>query len=290
MPAENVVIIGAGPAGAAAAIQLKRYGIPFLLLEKERVGGLLWNANLVENYPGFPSGVSGPRLVGLIEKQMQRLGVEIHQEEIIRVVNNPKEKSFLTTTKSKNHTSTHVLIASGTRPKEPNLYIPDACQEAVFFDVHPLLAMKNKQILIVGGGDAAFDYALNLGKKRNYVTILNRGGKVKCLQLLWDRVMAEQHIRYLQDSPVSEVQAQKGGSRLRIRTEADQTFEADYLLFAIGRRPNTDFISVDILNEKPQGLLFAGDVVNGDFRQAAIAAGDGLRAAMQIYTQVNAEA
>ncbi len=74
MQPEEVIIIGAGPAGMTAAIQLKRYGIPFVLLEKERVGGLLWNANLVENYPGFPAGVSGPRLVGLIEKQMERIG------------------------------------------------------------------------------------------------------------------------------------------------------------------------------------------------------------------------
>jgi thioredoxin reductase (NADPH) len=77
MEPEEVAIVGAGPAGMTAAIQLKRYGIPFVLLEKERIGGLLWNANLVENYPGFPAGVSGPKLVGLIEKQMERVGVEV---------------------------------------------------------------------------------------------------------------------------------------------------------------------------------------------------------------------
>ena len=73
MKTDETMIIGAGPAGITAAIQLKRYSIPFILLEKERVGGLLWNANLVENYPGFPAGVRGPKLIGLIEKQMERI-------------------------------------------------------------------------------------------------------------------------------------------------------------------------------------------------------------------------
>src|SRR3990172_4711953 len=88
MKPDEVLIIGAGPAGIAAAIQLKRYGIPFVLLEKERVGGLLWNANLVENYPGFPAGVSGPKLVRLIEKQMERLGVVVAEDVVEKLRRN----------------------------------------------------------------------------------------------------------------------------------------------------------------------------------------------------------
>src|SRR4030067_823709 len=81
MEAEQVIIIGAGPAGLATAIQLKRYGVTPLLFERAQAGGLLWNANLVENYPGFPSGISGPDLVGLFVRQAQHLSIDVTREE-----------------------------------------------------------------------------------------------------------------------------------------------------------------------------------------------------------------
>lgn len=300
MKPDEVVIIGAGPAGITAAIQLKRYGIPFVLLEKERVGGLLWNANLVENYPGFPAGVSGPKLIGLLEKQMERIGVDVTHDSVSSLEFNKRE--FRVRTVQAEYHSSYVIVASGTRPHLIPLPIPETASDRVFSDVYHLLNEEEKHIVIVGAGDAAFDYALNIVKKRNFVTILNRGGDVKCLRLLWERTMAEHDIEYKAETPVSAVEVDEnlpesgkeiestlsGTGKLKIRTETGESLEADYLIFAIGRVPQIDFLSSSLLEQesalRAEGrLYYAGDVHNGLLRQTAISAGDGLRAAMQIY-------
>lgn len=288
MKSDEVVIIGAGPAGATAAIQLKRYGIPFVLLEKARVGGMLWNANLVENYPGFPAGVGGPKLAGLIEKQMERIGVSVTIDSVLSIQHD--KSSFQIKTVQIEYFPRYVIVASGTRPNPIPLAIPEAARDKVFSDVYHLLNETEKHIIVIGAGDAAFDYALNLVKKRNFVTILNRGGDVKCLGLLWERVRAEPVIEYRAETPVSAVEVDDIGNRLRVRTEAGESLEADYLLFAIGRIPQMDFLSTELIKQKVKGLYFVGDVKNGLYRQAAIAAGDGLRTAMDIYFKLNSEA
>jgi len=130
---DEIVIIGAGPAGVTAAIQLKRYGIPFTLLEKERVGGLLWNANLVENYPGFPAGVSGPKLVGLIMKQMERIGVEVKFDSVVELQYDGN--SFQIRTSQAEYSPRYVIVASGTRPNPIPLVIPMSAKDKVISDV-----------------------------------------------------------------------------------------------------------------------------------------------------------
>jgi thioredoxin reductase (NADPH) len=287
MKRDEVVIIGAGPAGVTAAIQLKRYGIPFVLLEEERAGGLLWNANLVENYPGFPAGVSGPKLVGLIEKQMERIGVEVTFDPVLQLAYDAK--GFIVETRQATYRPRFVIVASGTKPNPFPFAIPDAARRVVFSDVYHLLDESNKRIAIIGAGDAAFDYALNLTKNRNSVTILNRGGDVKCLGLLWERAIAEPAIEYRAESPVSSVVLDETAGRLRVQIEAGESFEADYLLFATGRVPQLDFLADGFVEEKVENLYLVGDVNNGLFRQAAIAAGDGLRAAMEIYHKLKLE-
>jgi thioredoxin reductase (NADPH) len=160
----------------------------------------------------------------------------------------------------------------------------------VFSDVHHLLAETGKKIVIIGAGDAAFDYALNLTKNRNSVTILNRGRDVKCLGLLWERARVEPGIEYFTETPVCRVEPDETDGRLRVQTEAIGPLVADYLLFAVGRIPQVSFLPDEIINNNLEGVYFAGDVKNGFYRQAAIAAGDGLRAAMEIYHTLNSEA
>ena len=288
MKPDDVLIIGAGPAGATAAIQLKRYGVPFVLLEKERIGGLLWNANLVENYPGFPAGITGPKLVGLIEKQMQRLGVDL-MIECVQKLRYDKSGIQVVTDRTK-YQPRFVVVASGTKPNPLPIPIPDATRGKVFSDVFHLLHETHKKILIIGGGDAAFDYGLNLTKNRNSVTILNRGRDVKCLRLLWERAQADSMIEYRAETPVRKVELDETAARLRVQTEAGEVLEGDYLLFATGRIPQAGFLPDEAINSNLEGIYYAGDVKNGLYRQAAIAAGDGLRAAMEIHHKLNLEA
>lgn len=284
-----VVVIGAGPAGIAAAIQLKRYGLEPLLLEKERVGGLLWNANQVENYPGFPGGVTGPKLIALMEKQMNRIGVEVTREEVVSV--DLQDDVLIVETKKSKYAASAVVVATGTKANPIPEVVAENARDRVFGEVWPLLEARGKRILIVGAGDAAFDYALNLSKKRNSVTILNRGEDVKCLGLLFERAAQEPLIEYRARTAVRRVEADLAAGRLKVECDADGTVEslaADYVLFAIGREPNLGFLSESVRRRERElaeagRLFFVGDVINGLFRQTAIAAGDGLRAAMQIW-------
>jgi len=292
MSKTSITIIGAGPAGVATAIQLKRYGLDPMLLEKECAGGLLRNANWVENYPGFPNGVSGAKLVTLMKKQMQHIGVEVKQEEVLNV--DLHGNNLVLVTQGATRNTDFLVIATGTKSKPIPDIVSTEVRDKVFTEVWPLLEARGKHIVVIGAGDAAFDYALNLSKKRNSVTILNRGETVKCLQLLWDRAARESAIAYRARVAVSRVDVDETAGRLKVRCEADGSSEAvraDYVIFAIGREPQLDFLSEDVKRRESElvavgQLYFVGDVKNGLFRQVAIAAGDGLRAAMQIYAKL----
>jgi thioredoxin reductase (NADPH) len=282
-----VVIIGAGPAGLAAAMQLTRQGQEVLVLERTRVGGLLWNANLLENYPGFPEGISGPALVELFQQQADRLRVKVEIEEAVstsyqggrfRIITNQREIS-----------ARYLVAASGTAPRKlADPVLGAELAERVFWEVHPLLGCRDRTIAIIGAGDAAFDYALNLAN-HNRVIILNRERRIKALGLLVERAGKHPNISYFEDAPVEVVSLTEQGA-LQLRTGSPPQrldFQADYLIAALGREPDTSFADPSIIKNKTrllkkQRLFMIGDLVNGSHRQTAIAVGDGIRAAMII--------
>ncbi|MFH1185938.1 MAG: NAD(P)/FAD-dependent oxidoreductase [Chloroflexota bacterium] len=284
----DVVIVGAGPAGIAAAIQLQRYGIRFLLFERERIGGLLWNANLVENYPGFPNGISGPRLAARFLKHMQSADVQAIPDEVLSV--DVTGGDLVSRTRLHSYTSRVVIVASGTIPRPIPVDIPAHLRERVFSTVAPISRLRHQRVVIVGAGDAALDYAMNL-LRHNTVTMLNRGGEIQGLPLLWERARASRDFEYLSETDVVGFSGSglRDGFRLLCRSQgAESSVVADYVVFALGRLPRADFLSTRLREEEPRlleggQLYFAGDVWNGLMRQTAIAAGDGLRAAMQIY-------
>jgi len=288
MKAEQVIIVGAGPAGMATAIQLKRYGINPLIIERLRAGGLLWNANLVENYPGFPNGVTGPRLVGLFTRQAGNLDIGVTQAEVIDV--NFTDGSFVVQTAHDAYRTCVLVVATGTRPVSlTHLVVPKGLRERMCYEVYDLRQVEGACIAILGGGDAAFDYALNLSRK-NRVTILNRGDQPKCLPLLWERAQKATNITYCERTQVvGLIQDDLPGLRMDCQSPAGELqFHADYLLVAIGRVPQLDFLSETFLQQaialEEQGVLYRiGDVKNGIFRQTSIAVGDGVLAAMKIY-------
>jgi thioredoxin reductase (NADPH) len=291
MKAEQVIIIGAGPAGLATAIQLKRYGVHPILFERGDVGGLLRNANLVENYPGFPRGITGPALVKLFVRQAQHLNIDVTYEEVIEL--SYDQGLFQVRTGEKIYASTLAVIATGTKPlRFPGLSIPEELTDRVFYEVNDLLRSENKQIVIVGSGDAAFDYALNLSRK-NRITILNRGEKPKCLPILWERAQKISAITYRNHTEVYQVgKGSKAGMLLDCQALAGALqYHADYLVGAIGREARLDCLSEAFLQQahafEEQGVLYLiGDVKNGIYRQTSIAVGEGVLAAMKIYHQL----
>jgi thioredoxin reductase len=286
MDAEEVVIIGAGPAGMAAALQLKRYGITPHVFERSQPGGLLWNANCVENYPGFPGGISGPNLVRIFREQTR--DIEITPEQVINLA--WENEVFYVRTPSRAYQARIAIIASGTKPCPlAGLTIPDEVYSHVMYEIVGLLNEEGKNIVIVGSGDAAFDYGINLSRK-NSVIILNRGEHVKCLPLLWERAEAIHNLGYHSSSVIKRIFGRPGSGMIVECTspQGEAAYQADYLVGAVGREPRLDFVSVALLEKSAElesrGILhMVGDVKNGIFRQTAIAVSDGIRAAMRIY-------
>jgi thioredoxin reductase (NADPH) len=285
----GISIIGAGPAGIATAIQLTRLGYEPNIFEKDRIGGLLWNANLVENYPGFPNGISGRKLAHLMEKQVINLGINVINSEIKQLED--KEDYYLIFYDGKSIQSDIVVIASGTKPKSISTKISGNALRNVHRDIRNLSNTSGKHIAIIGSGDAAFDHALFLSRK-NRITILNRGKQIKSIQILFERAVKIKEITYRDDTNVYNIdmktdrQERKSAFIIQCtnRKKDEILIECDEVLFAIGRDPYLDFCKNVKLNDR---CILVGDVKNGIFRQASIATGDGILAAMKINEYIN---
>ena len=282
----EIAIIGAGPAGIAAAIQCHRQGIDFILFEQALVGGLLNNAHLVENYPGFPAGIAGRFLIDKFSRQLSNLAVPVINEQVTQI--DFRNNAFSIMTDSETRQAQYLILATGTKPVTTELSILQSLNGRVLYEIIEIIKVTGQQIVIIGAGDAAFDYALNLGQ-RNHVIILNRSDQIKCLSLLEKRANANDNIKYLEN--ISVIGAEKtpaGQIKIACIQSGDNiSIYADYLVFAIGRDPNDACLSPKLRSCQKQmiekgRLYLAGDIANGRYRQTAIAVADGIRAALQI--------
>ena len=248
----SVAIVGAGPAGLSAAIQLKRYQIPFVLFEKNSIGGLLKNAGNVENYPGFPKGIPGQDLVAQLEEQAEEQGVEILFCPVESI--GYRKGNFIIKAGGISYYSFFLIIASGTRPIKIDLLTFDPeIQDRIFYEIHTLRDISNRELGIIGSGDAAFDYALTLSSD-NKVFIFLRGIESKCLPLLWERVNNKKNILVKPQRILSKIQIKDH------KLESDfiyrgvvETYSLDLIIAAVGREPEIEFLSNEI-NEKMEFL------------------------------------
>ena len=275
----QVIIIGAGPAAIAAAIQLKRFGVEILIIEKDDVGGLLKNANMVENYPGFPEGISGGELVELMKQQLEQYNPEIVFDEAVAINYN---KVFEIKTTQNTYYSRFLIVATGTKSKQI------AYQDSrIFYEVKHLSNVTNKEVAIIGAGDAAFDYAMNFSKRNNKIKIFNRSSRVKAIPLLLERAKKESNITYFENFSLENIES--GSEKITVTFKNNQTQQTilndcDYLLVAIGREQNDVLLTKEL--KENSDLFIIGDVKNGILRQTAVATGDGLKAATQIYERI----
>ena len=285
----RIAIVGAGPAGMAASIQLKRLGYSPFLFEKESAGGLLWNANLVENYPGFPKGISGPELINLMISHLHEIKIEIIQIEINHI--SQQKGYFKLKSGSEEFIVDYLIVASGTKPKPLKLKISDSIQRLIHNDLRKLQNAKGKKIVIIGSGDAAFDQALNLSSK-NFITIINRGKEIKALKLLVERSSNVKNISYMGNTQIEKMELLKDkvphdnqvfSIATRGKNGETHIVECEEVISAVGRKAQLEFLDHHIESEK---IFLVGDVKNGLYRQVGIAIGDGIYAAMKIHNQI----
>jgi len=297
----QVVIIGSGPAGCTAALYLSRANIKCVVLEGLQPGGQLTITTDVENYPGFPEGILGPKLMDLMRQQAERFGAVFKALEPVESVNF-RTHPFEVKTESTTYISPAVIVASGASAKQIGLPSEQSLQgfgvsycatcDGFFF--------KEKEIVVVGGGDSAMEEATFLTKFAKKVTVVHRRAELRASKIMQERALNNPKIEFIFDTTVDEVIGTKesGVTSLKLRnlkTNAITEFAAQGLFVAIGHTPNTQpyvgqleldqagYICLPHRNSTAtniQGVFACGDVVDHIYRQAITAAGSGCQAAL----------
>ncbi|NHJ87600.1 MAG: NAD(P)/FAD-dependent oxidoreductase [Asgard group archaeon] len=285
----TVAIIGGGPAGCATALQLKRMDIPSILFEEKTIGGLAINANLIENFLGFPQGISGEEFVKLLDQQLEANVVEVVFDKIENV-SYDNTKFHLSGIK-KNCICDYLVIATGTKPKKIDYPNSDLLESKgkLFYEPKdvPKRLRKNHKIAIIGGGDAAFDYAINFSQFENEVMIIHRSEDFKCLPLLYNRATNIEEIELLPSTIIHDFQL--FDDKVQINYENHEKIIVDFVLVAIGRFPNDDLLTKLPVNELTDRLFVIGDIKNDKYRQISITAGEGIKCAMELASKIKSK-
>jgi len=293
----NVIVIGSGPAGFTAALYAARADLEPLVLKGLEAGGQLMLTTDVENYPGFADGIMGPELMDQMEKQAQRFGAEILAVHVTEV--DLSSRPFIVKAGDQAWRARTLIIATGATARW--LGIPgeeklrgrgvSACAtcDGFFF--------RDRELLVVGGGDTAMEEATFLTKFASKVTIVHRRDAFRASKVMQDRVLANEKIEVLWNSVLDEIlgeDAVTGAVARDVVTGEMHTIAADGVFMAIGHDPTTalfrDQLPVDengyLVVHEPStetavaGVFAAGDVTDHTYRQAVTAAGQGCKAAI----------
>jgi len=293
---ESVIVIGSGPAGLTAAIYAARANLAPLVLAGGTYGGQLMLTTDVENYPGFPQGITGPDLMIAFREQAERFGARIENMDATGV--DFSHPPFIVRTAESEYRAKSVIVASGASARWLNIPGEEllrgrgvstcATCDGAFF--------KGKHIAVVGGGDSAMEEALFLTRFGHKVTVIHRRDSLRASKIMADRAFAHKTIDFVWNSVVEEVlgSTHVTGLKLRNLKEGNRfTLAADALFIAIGHDPNTQLFrgqleldragyiaSPDGTSTNVEGVFVAGDVYDIRYKQAVTAAGLGCRAAM----------
>ena len=295
---KKVVIIGSGSAAYTAAIYAARANLSPLVFGGVAMGGQLMITSDVENFPGFPEPVAGPELMERMNRQVQRLGVKIVQEYVAKV-DLSKRPFEVETTEGAKAAARTLIVATGANakwlglPSEKKLmgHGVSACAtcDGFFF--------KQKEVLVVGGGDTALEEATFLTNFAKKVTVVHRRDALRASKIMQDRAKKNPKISFVWDSAVDEVLGDDhvNGAKLKnLKTGAVTQVACDGIFVAIGHAPTVDFLKGQLkLNAagyiaadertrtSVEGVFAAGDVMDDRYRQAITAAGNGCKAALE---------
>lgn len=308
----KLVIIGSGPAGYTAAIYAARANMAPVLYEgffSGPPGGQLMTTTEVENYPGFPEGVSGPELMDSFRKQALRFGTEILTEDVEEV--DFSKKPYIIKSKKNAHEADCVIIATGATANRLN--IPGAGDGefwqkgvtacAICDGAAPIF--RNKHLFVIGGGDSAVEEATFLTKFGSKVFIVHRRDKLRASKIMQQRALSHPKIEVIWDSEIVGIEGNHSVESvkiLNIKTNKETIHDAGGVFFAVGHTPNTGFLKGQIelhdngyIKVEPGtcqtsvDLIYAaGDAQDHVYRQAVTAAGSGCMAAIEAEREMSA--
>jgi thioredoxin reductase (NADPH) len=294
----ELIIIGGGPAGYTAALYAARANLKPLVIEGFAWGGQLMITSDVENYPGYPDGIMGPAMMQDFRRQAERFGAEFVTDDVTRVEFG--EHPFRVFVGDREYTSESVIVATGATARQLGLESERTLQgrgvsycavcDAAFF--------REKEVVVVGGGDSAMEEAIFLTKFATKVSLVHRRSEFRASPIMIDRARANEKIEFVTPAVVEEVLSENGQtSAVRLRdldTDELTDVPAQGLFVAVGHDPNTklfldqlDHDKAGYLVTKPgstetniEGVFAAGDVVDHTYRQAVTAAGSGAMSAL----------
>ncbi len=292
----QLIIIGGGPAGLSAGLYASRSKLDALLIEKAGLGGQILNAEMVENYPGFPQGISGSELGALIAQQATKYGLPTAFAEVQGIEIKGDEKVVITS--EGQYRAKAVIIAAGS--EHSKLGVPGeeeflgkgvsycAMCDGAFF--------REQVIAVVGGGNVAINDALFLTRFATKVKVIHRRDQLRATKVLQDRAFANPKIEFVWDTVVNSITGDKQVREIKLRnvkTGKSSSVEVSGVFVAVGLRPNTDYLrnllTLDEVGFIPvngqmetevPGIYAAGDIRAGSIRQVVSAAGDGATAAI----------
>ena len=294
---EKVIIIGSGPAGFAAAIYAARAQLDPLVIAGPALGGQVAISSEVGNYPGFPEDIAGAELAQLMQKQAERFDARIEMDIVTSV--DLSVRPFKVATYGGEHEAQSLIVTSGASPRK--LGVPGeeeyAGRGVSYCATCDGFFYMNKEIVMVGGGDAAVEEAIFLTRFASKVTIIHRRDQLRAEKLLQERAFRNEKIEFLWDSIVTEVVGEETATSVRVRnvkTGEEQLFPTQGVFIAIGYVPNTDFLNGQVemtdngyvvvdddQQTSVEGVWAAGDVSDWTYKQIATSVGAGCKAALQ---------
>lgn len=298
MTVYKTAIIGAGPAGYTAAIYAARANLEPILFEGLEPGGQLTVTTDVENFPGFPEGIMGPQLMEDIKKQAERFGTQMIQDIITEV--DFSQKPFILKTAEEEYKAHSVIIATGasarwlgleseTRLRGRGISACATCDGAFF---------REKEVIVVGGGDTAMEEAIFLTKFAKKVYIVHRRDELRASKIMQERAEKNDKIEFIWNKVITEFMGAMKVDKVKLKdskTGEESEMPIDGVFMGLGHNPNTDFLKGQInidangfivlpnagtTHTNIKGVFAAGDVMDQRYRQAITAAGRGCAAAL----------
>ena len=294
---ENLIIVGAGPAGWTAGIYAGRAQLVPLLITGSAPGGQMALTSEIENYPGFPQGISGQELTQLMQQQAERFGTKVQMDEVtaVELSSNP----FKVTTYGGEYETKALVIATGTSPRK--LGVPGEAEftgrGVSYCATCDGFFYRDRQVVVVGGGDAALEEALFLTRFASQVYVVHRRNRLRAEKVFQERAFRHEKIEFVWDSVVTEIMGdgKVTGVRLQnVRTEEESVLETDGVFVYVGSIPNTGFLGGQVelddrgyivtdrqCHTSVPGVFAAGDVQERVLKQVSTAVGSGAMAAME---------